>query len=85
MKRQDVLDRIASDSPQLTIGTLTTEDQAEAATILKDGEINLLHVDIMDGKVWPKTTVGPDFVAKLDTELVKDVHLLVEKLSLIHI
>ncbi len=79
MKRQDVLDRIASDSPQLTIGTLTTEDQAEAATILKDGKINLLHVDIMDGKVWPKTTVGPDFVAKLDTELVKDVHLLVEK------
>ena len=78
MTRSEIISGLRSPSPQLTIGTLTTDDQEAAIETLVDGGIPLLHVDIMDGTAWPKTTVGPDFVGGLQTDLVKDVHLLVE-------
>ena len=78
MTRSDILDELRQPRPQLTIGTLTTDDPAAAARILSEEGIALLHVDIMDGTIWPKATVGPDFVADLDTDLIKDVHLLVD-------
>jgi len=79
MSREQTISRLKASQPQLSIGTLTTEDQAAAIQTLVDGDIPLLHVDIMDGIIWPKTTVGPDFVASLDTDLLKDVHLLIDK------
>jgi ribulose-phosphate 3-epimerase len=79
MTRSEVIDNLRQPLPQLTIGTLTTDDQAAALATLAQEGVALVHVDIMDGKIWPKTTVGPDFVAGLATGLVKDVHLLVDK------
>lgn len=79
MSRTATITRLREGGTQLTIGTLTTEDQPAAIQTLLAGNVPLLHIDIMDGKVWAKTTVGPDFVAALDTTLIKDVHLLVEK------
>lgn len=80
MSRAQIISQLrASGGPQLTIGTLTTEDQDAAIQILREGSIPFLHVDVMDGVIWPKTTVGPEFVASLDTQLIKDVHLLVNK------
>ncbi|MGJ8725251.1 MAG: ribulose-phosphate 3-epimerase [Roseibacillus sp.] len=79
MSRTEIISRLKSNQPQLTIGTLTTEDQPAAIQTLVSGGISLLHIDIMDGIIWSKTTVGPDFVASLDTDLIKDVHLLTDK------
>ena len=80
MSRAQTLSQLRQASqPQLTIGTLTTEDQPSAVKTLVAGQIPLLHIDIMDGIIWPKSTVGPDFVAQLQTDLIKDVHLLVDK------
>ena len=39
----------------------------------------MLHIDVMDGRIWPKITVGHFFVAGLKTSLLKDVHLLIEE------
>jgi len=80
MSREATISTLRQSSvPQLTIGTLTTEDQPAAIQTLLAGEIPLLHIDIMDGIIWPKATVEPDFVASLETDLIKDVHLLVDK------
>ena len=37
----------------------------------------MIHLDVMDGQAWPKITVGAPFLAGLETDLIKDVHLLV--------
>ncbi|GHC45457.1 hypothetical protein [Roseibacillus persicicus] len=79
MSRAQTISRLRTGQPQLSIGTLTTDDQPAAIQTLVSGDIPLLHVDIMDGIIWSKTTVGPEFVASLDTDLLKDVHLLVDK------
>ena len=67
--------------PCLSIGTLTADvmDQRAAVQTLEDQNIELLHIDVMDGRIWPKITVGHFFVAGLKTKLLKDVHLLVEQ------
>ena len=39
----------------------------------------LLHFDVMDGVFVPQLTAGADFVAALETDLVRDVHLMVER------
>lgn len=78
MTRDQILAQLRQSAvPQLTVGTLTTDDQTVAIETLVAAEIPMLHIDIMDGQVWPKTTVGPEFVAELETDLIKDVHLLV--------
>lgn len=79
MSRAQTISRLREKGTQLSIGTLTTEDQSAANQTLIAGDIALLHVDIMDGRIWPKSTVGPDFVASLVTDLLKDVHLLTDK------
>ncbi len=43
---------------------------------LEDSGMHLLHLDVMDGTVWPKISVGSGFLAGLKTNLIKDVHLL---------
>lgn len=79
MSRSQIISNLRTGTPQLTIGTLTTEDQPAAIETLVAGGIPMLHIDIMDGIIWPKATVGPNFVAELETDLIKDVHLLVDK------
>lgn len=54
-------------------------DQRSAVQTLEQQGIELLHIDVMDGRIWPKITVGHFFVAGLETSLLKDVHLLIEE------
>jgi len=63
---------------QLSIGTLTGDmmNQANDLNILEEQGIELLHLDVMDGTIWPKISVGPGFLGGLNTSLLKDVHLL---------
>ena len=72
------LKKIASGTPQLSIGTLTGDimHQANDIKTLEDSGVQLLHLDVMDGTIWPKISVGSGFLAGLKTNLIKDVHLL---------
>lgn len=72
------LKSVTNGAPQLSIGTLTGDmmHQANDLSILKDTGIHLLHLDVMDGTIWPKISVGSGFLAGLKTDLLKDVHLL---------
>lgn len=54
-------------------------NQNAALQTLKENDVNLLHFDVMDGNIWPNITVGSPFVAGLRTDLLKDVHLLINK------
>jgi len=81
LDRLAIIDQLRGACPQLSVGTLTadTMDQASAVRTLEAAGVQLLHVDVMDGRVFPRITVGSGFVAGLKTRLLKDVHLLVEE------
>ena len=78
MSKQDTISKLRTGSPQLSVGTLTGSmmNQAQEIAILEKSGVNLLHLDVMDGQAWPKITVGAPFLAGLETDLIKDVHLL---------
>lgn len=67
--------------PKLSICNLSGNalNHAEDLQILADAGIEHLHFDIMDGRAWPKISVGSGFVAGMKTSLKKDVHLLIEE------
>lgn len=79
MFKQALISKIKTGTPQLSIGTLTGSmmNQAQEISILENAGINLIHLDVMDGQAWPKITAGAPFLAGLETDLIKDVHLLV--------
>lgn len=80
MTRAEKIDLIRS-RPQLSVATLSADmgNQNAALQTLQENNVNLLHFDVMDGNIWPTITVGSPFVAGLKTELLKDVHLLINK------
>jgi ribulose-phosphate 3-epimerase len=81
LDRFAIIEQLRGARPQLSVGTLTADamDQASAIRTLEQEGVKLLHVDVMDGRIFPKITVGSGFVAGLKTKLLKDVHLLVEE------
>ncbi len=80
MTRAEKIDLIRS-RPQLSVATLSADmgNQNAALQTLQENDVNLLHFDVMDGNIWPNITVGSPFVAGLKTDLLKDVHLLINK------
>jgi len=80
MTRREKIDLIQS-KPQLSVATLSADmgNQNLALQALQGNGVQLLHFDVMDGTIWPNITVGPAFVAGLETSLLKDVHLLIDQ------
>ncbi len=68
-------------TPTISVGILTADQDKlnDEARLLEDNGVKLLHFDVMDGVFWPKQTVGADYVKGITTNLLKDVHLLVEE------
>jgi ribulose-phosphate 3-epimerase len=81
LNRQFIVDTLKEGAPSLSVGILSADLSAldSEIALLEAGGAPLLHLDVMDGKVWPKATVGPDFLADIETKMLKDVHLLVDK------
>jgi len=77
---KEIISKLKTGTPQLSIGTLTGSmmEQGKDVALLENAGINLYHLDVMAGCAWSKITVGPGFLAGIETDLVKDVHLLVE-------
>jgi len=43
-----------------------------------EADADRIHIDIMDGKFVPPTTFQPEDIKKIKTQLLKEVHLMVE-------
>jgi ribulose-phosphate 3-epimerase len=79
----DILDQLRFGPPKLSVGVLAGDVMNFAGTIalleqFADKGV-LLHLDVMDGRVWPKITAGAPILAGMKTRLLKDVHLLIDE------
>jgi ribulose-phosphate 3-epimerase len=76
-----VLDELKKVIPTISVGILTADmmNLSSQLELIESAGVRLLHFDIMDGRFWPKITVGPSFVRGIKTTMLKDVHLLVEQ------
>jgi len=74
-------EELKKESPLISVGILTADmmNLASEIQLLEDAGIKLLHIDVMDGRIWPKITVGAGFLGGLKTTMLKDVHLLIDK------
>lgn len=65
-------------SPSILAGSF--ENIKETLRKLEEAEVDLLHIDVMDGHFVPNITVGPFFVENLKklTKIPLDVHLMIE-------
>jgi len=75
-----VIDQLRSAPPKLSVGILAADamDYGAGVKLLEQFGV-LLHLDVMDGRVWPNITAGAPVLAGLRTSLLKDVHLLIEE------
>jgi ribulose-phosphate 3-epimerase len=80
VSRQAVIDQLRAGPPKLSVGILAGDVMEFGASIaLLERFGVLLHLDVMDGRVWPKITAGAPILAGMRTRLLKDVHLLIEQ------
>lgn len=81
MNHQVTIDNLRQSAPLLSVGILTADMMhlGSELQLLEKAGVQLLHIDVMDGRHWPKITVGPSFLKGLKTSLIKDVHLLTEE------
>jgi len=81
MGKQNIVKQLREASPLLSVGVLTADWMHFAADLelLEKAGVRLLHIDVMDGRVWPKITAGAPLVQGLKTSMLKDVHLLIDK------
>ncbi len=80
MSQSAVIDSLRSKPPKLSVGILAADamDYGAGVKLLEQFDV-LLHLDVMDGRVWPNITAGAPVLAGLRTNLLKDVHLLIEE------
>lgn len=67
-------------SPTLSVG-ITSADLLNIGSeiaLLEGTDIKVMHFDVMDGCFVPRITVGPPFIKAVKTELLKDVHLMIQ-------
>lgn len=66
-------------APALSVGIVSADllHLGDDLDRLQDADVELLHVDVMDGVFCPQLTVGPPIVAALPDRFVVDVHLMV--------
>ena len=75
-----LIDDLKKCAPALSVGVLTADmmNLGSEIELLERAGVKLLHIDVMDGLIWPKITVGAAFLSGLKTKMLKDVHLLIE-------
>jgi ribulose-phosphate 3-epimerase len=80
MNKQATIDKLKRLSPQLSVGILTADmmNLGKDIQLLEKAGVELLHIDVMDGTIWPNITVGASFLGGLTTAMLKDVHLLID-------
>ena len=80
MAADGVIARLRSTAPHISVGILTANLGAldQELALLERVGAGIVHTDAMDGVFCPIFTVGPPFVAAQKTQLIKDVHLMID-------
>ncbi|MBA7690151.1 hypothetical protein ES703_98675 [subsurface metagenome] len=67
-------------SPTLSVGITSADllNLSSEIAILEGTDIKVMHFDVMDGCFVPRMTVGPPFIKAVKTQLLKDVHLMIQ-------
>jgi ribulose-phosphate 3-epimerase len=67
-------------APTVSVGMLTADLMALGSDLSQlDGTgVRVLHFDVMDGCFTPMMTIGPPVVRAVRTDLLKDVHLMID-------
>lgn len=75
------LEALKSRSRGISLGLLAADlgNLRAAAGDAASWGCDILHFDVMDGVFVPGMTAGPGFVKALDTGMLRDVHLMVER------
>ena len=81
MERPATRAQLRSQAPLITVGVLTADMMSLRSELdsIEAAGVKLLHFDVMDGRFCPPLTFGPAFVKAIRTDMLKDVHLMVEK------
>jgi ribulose-phosphate 3-epimerase len=81
MKKKCLVEELKKGSLLISVGVLTADmmNLGWEIQLLEKTGVKLLHIDVMDGCIWPKITVGAPFLGGLKTTMLKDVHLLIDK------
>ena len=76
-----VFETLKTLSPTISVGVLTADLMrlGEDLTLLDKTDVGILHFDVMDGCFCPMMTVGPPFIKGVNTDLIKDVHLMISQ------
>lgn len=81
MTSETTFDRLRRIAPTISVGMLTADLgnlNAELQRIEGVG-VEVVHFDVMDGVFCPMSTIGPPVVDAVRTNMLKDVHLMVEE------
>ncbi|MBN2216817.1 MAG: ribulose-phosphate 3-epimerase [Pirellulales bacterium] len=80
MARGTLFDRLRGMCPTISVGVLTADWMRLESQLglIADAGVEVLHFDVMDGRFCPMMTLGPPIVKAVKTDLIKDVHLMVE-------
>jgi ribulose-phosphate 3-epimerase len=73
--------RLREEAPVLSVGMLGADllDLGTQLSALDEAQIELVHIDVMDGVFCPQMTVGPPIVRAIPDRFVKDVHLMIHE------
>lgn len=66
--------------PTLSVGITSADllNIGREVELLENTDIRVMHFDIMDGCFVERLTVGPVFIKAIKTNLLKDVHLMIQ-------
>lgn len=81
MAAKSIFEQLRDEAPLITVGVLTCDmmDVAGQLELIETAGVKLLHFDVMDGRFCPLLTFGPPLVKAFKTNLLKDVHLMIEE------
>lgn len=77
---ETALARLRRTAPTLSVGMVTADLLALGSEIalLEESGVGVVHFDVMDGVFCPMMTIGPPVVKAVKTDLLKDVHLMID-------
>jgi len=80
MSSKKAAELLAEICPTISVGMLTADLLSLGSELktLEQTDVELLHVDVMDGCFCPMMTIGPPLIKAMKTSLLKDVHLMIQ-------